>query len=346
MAKRDIVVIGASAGGVTALIELVKVLPQDFPASIFIVLHLAPQSPSMLPQILSRSGPLEAVHPKDGEPVKPGCIYVAPPDQHMLVEEDHVVVRKGPKENGFRPSIDALFRSAAYGYGPRVIGVVLSGSLDDGTSGLWSVKRLGGLAIVQEPDEALFPSMPVNVLEYVEADHILPIAEIGILLTRLAGEDAPEKPDLPAEELERLEKEIMIAAHDDAFDIGIMNTGERTSFTCPHCHGSLTQLKEGKLVRFRCHTGHSFTMSALLSGISSTTEDAIWQTIRSLQESVMLLNHMGKHFEDAGQPDAAELFFRKAEETDERARIIHETTFMQERISGDIRHNRTKTRAG
>ena len=162
MAQRDIVVIGASAGGVAVLTELVQSLPADFHAAVFIVLHIPPHSPSVLPQILSAAGPLQAVHPVDGERIQKGRIYIASPDHHLLIEDGHVVVRKGPKENRFRPSVDALFRSAAYIYGPRVIGIVLTGTLDDGTSGLWSIKRLGGVAIIQEPKEAPFPSMPAS----------------------------------------------------------------------------------------------------------------------------------------------------------------------------------------
>lgn len=338
MAKRDIVVVGASAGGVPVLTALVKALPQDFQGSVFIVMHLAPHAPSMLPQILSRAGALEATQPEDGESIAPGHIYVAPPDHHMLIGEGRIDVRKGPKENGFRPSVDALFRSAAYVYGPRVTGIVLSGSLDDGTSGLWSVKRLGGVAIVQEPDEALFPSMPVNVLEYVEADHILPVAEMGPLLVRLSGEQVTAKPVLPDKERKQLETEIFIAAQDKAFQIGIMDMGELTSFTCPHCHGVLTQLKEGKLVRFRCHTGHSFTMSALLAEVTNTAEDAIWNAIRNLQENTMLLNHMGTHLQKVKLTDEAKVFFRKAGENEDRARILRELVIRQEKISGDLRH--------
>jgi two-component system chemotaxis response regulator CheB len=173
---RDIVVIGASAGGVAALLALVKTLPADFPAPIFIVLHVAADSPGMLPQMLNSVSALEVRHPQDGEIVAAGIIYVAPPDHHLLLEDDRVLVTRGPKENRFRPSIDALFRSAAYTYGPRVIGVVLTGYLDDGTSGLWSVQRMGGLSIVQEPRDAEQPSMPTNALEFVAADYIVPLA--------------------------------------------------------------------------------------------------------------------------------------------------------------------------
>ncbi|MGI4975299.1 MAG: chemotaxis protein CheB, partial [Janthinobacterium lividum] len=167
---RDIVVIGTSAGGMTALLALAKTLPVDFPAPIFVVLHVAPNSPSLMPELLNSVSALKAKHPQNGETVRPGVIYLAPPDHHLLLEDDRVLVTRGPKENRFRPSIDALFRSAAYTYGPRVIGVVLTGYLDDGTSGLWSVQRMGGLTIVQEPRDAEQPAMPTNALKFVVAD--------------------------------------------------------------------------------------------------------------------------------------------------------------------------------
>jgi two-component system chemotaxis response regulator CheB len=167
-APERVVVIGASAGGVESLKEVVGALRSDFPAAICVVLHVPPYQPSLLPKILSGCGELPAVHPEDGTNLLAGHIYVAPPDRHLLLGNDRASVTKGPKENRFRPSIDALFRSAAYAYGPKVIGVVLSGALDDGTSGLWSVKRMGGIAIIQSPDDARFDSMPKSALEYVD----------------------------------------------------------------------------------------------------------------------------------------------------------------------------------
>ncbi|WP_245652275.1 chemotaxis protein CheB [Rufibacter tibetensis] len=195
--KRDIVVIGSSAGGVTALLEFAKSLPADFPAPIFVVQHVAPHTHSILPDLISRVSPLKAKYPVNGEKYKPGFIYMAPPDHHLLVEGDKVLVTKGPKENKFRPSIDALFRSAAYVHGPRVIGVVLTGYLDDGTSGLWSVQRLGGITVVQDPKDAPFPDMPSNALEFVEADHIVPLAGLASLLVRLTTEAALSPQEFP-----------------------------------------------------------------------------------------------------------------------------------------------------
>lgn len=335
MAKRDIIVVGASAGGVYALKDLVASLPPDLQASIFVVLHVSPHSPSFLPDILTTAGKLKAVHPKDGELVHPGRIYVAPPDHHMLVEYNQVIVKKGPKENRFRPSIDALFRSAAYTYGPRVIGVVLTGMLDDGTSGMWSIKRLGGITIVQEPDEAMYPSMPDNVLDNVDVDYRLPVTAIAALLTRLSRETVPGKSELPEKELNLMETEVNIAAQDSAFDLGILSLGELTPLTCPECNGALVSIKEGKLIRYRCHTGHAFTASTLLAETTKVVEESFWKAIRSLEETVILLEQSGKQFAEGGNNIAAEQFFEKARETRERARRAHDMAFVQEKISLD-----------
>jgi two-component system chemotaxis response regulator CheB len=338
--KRDIIVIGSSAGGVKSLIEFVKGLPHDFPGSIFITQHIAPYTESVLPDILSMMGPLEAVHPQDGQRIEPGKIYVAPPDRHLLLEKGKILVTRGPKENRFRPSVDALFRSAAYVYGPRVIGVVLSGYLDDGTSGLWSVKRLGGLAVVQDPEDAAFPDMPANVLEFVEADHVVPIAELAALLNKLTNEPAPPKLKIKKEDLEKLEIELAIARHDDAFRMGIIEKGELTAFTCPDCHGALTKLIEGNLIRFRCHTGHAYTISALLSEVTESVESTMTQAMRGLEETNMLLEQLGRHFEEADKKEVAAIFFQKAQEMAKRSRIIHDSIFNHQLISADLQHHK------
>jgi two-component system chemotaxis response regulator CheB len=339
---RDIVVIGASAGGVTALMELVRALPADFPAPIFVVQHVAPDSPSILPQLLSSVSALKARHPKNGETVQPGMIYVAPPDYHLLLEGDRVLVARGPKENRFRPSIDALFRSAAYTFGPRVIGVVLTGYLDDGTSGLWSVQRMGGLTIVQDPHDAEQPAMPTNALEFVKADYVVPVAELGALLVRLTTEPAPAKPRLPAAQLDLLKIELTIAKQGGAFELGIIEHGVLTPFTCPDCHGALTQLIEGKLIRYRCHTGHAYTVSALLSEVTASVESLLYQGMRGLEETQMLLQNMGQRFADTQQPDVAALFFRKADETGQQARVVHQSILKQEALSGDLQFQKNK----
>ncbi|MGI4742689.1 MAG: chemotaxis protein CheB [Janthinobacterium lividum] len=339
---RDIVVIGASAGGVAALLTFVQTLPADFPAPIFVVLHVAADSPGVLPQLLSSVSSLEARHPQDGEIVAAGVIYVAPPDHHLLLEDDRILVTRGPKENRFRPSIDALFRSAAYTYGPRVIGVVLTGYLDDGTSGLWSVQRMGGLTIVQEPRDAEQPSMPTNALEYVAADYVVPIAQLGPLLGRLTQERAPAKTRLPAAELDLLKIELTIAKQGGGFELGIIDKGKLTPFTCPDCHGALTQLIEGKLIRYRCHTGHAYTVSALLSEVTQSVESMLYQSMRGLEETKMLLQNLGNHFADEHQEAVAQLFFKKADETGQQARVVHSSILKHEALSGDLQFERKK----
>ena len=334
--RRDIVVIGASAGGVTALLALAKTLPADFPAPIFVVLHVAPDSPSIMPELLNHVAALEAKHPQNGKTVRPGVIYLGPPDHHLLLEGDKVLVTRGPKENRFRPSIDALFRSAAYTYGPRVIGVVLTGYLDDGTSGLWSVQRMGGLAIVQDPRDAEQPAMPTNALEFVTADHLVPLAQLGSLLVRLTQEQAPAKTRLPAAAQRLLQIELTIAKQGGGFELGIIDKGRLTPFTCPDCHGALTQLVEGQLIRYRCHTGHAYTVSSLLSEVTQSVESLLYQSMRGLEETKLLLDHLGTHFQAANQADVASLFFEKATDTGHRARVVHDSIRQHEALSGDL----------
>ena len=332
--RRDIIVIGSSAGGVFALQQLVASLPRNFEASIFIVQHISPNGTSFLPEILSKYGNLKAAHPKDGEVIRQGCIYIAPPDCHMLIEGDKILVKKGPKENRFRPSIDALFRSAAYNYGPRVIGVVLTGMLDDGTSGMWSVKRLGGLGIIQEPDDAQYPAMPTSVLEYVDVDYIVPIAGVADLLVELIQNDMTDERDIhEAEmekaELERMKIEIDTAAQRNGFEKGIMEIGDLTPLTCPECHGVLVKLKEGNIVRYRCHTGHSYNVNSLLEGLVESVEMKLYEALKSLEETVLLLEESAIEDEENGDVPVAQSLIEKAEVARKRAIKLREFIFEQ-----------------
>lgn len=330
------IVIGASAGGFEVVVDLVSRLPPDLPAPVFVVMHIPAYHPSYLPDILSQSGPLPAVHPEDGVKIQDGYVYVAPPDHHLLVDDGHVAVKKGPKENGFRPSIDALFRSAAYSYGPNAIGVVLSGALHDGASGLWSIKRLGGIAIVQDPYEAQYPSMPRSALEYVDADYRLQAKEMSPLLVRLAQEAASAPARQAEKDLEaRIAKEVQIAAGTNLSQKSILELGELTPFTCPECHGILVQILEDKLRHFRCHTGHSFTEDALLEGVMQSTGELLWQVARGLQEGEMLLDHMGQHMQESGERARAEKLFAKARELGKRASRFIEAAQEHESISAN-----------
>lgn len=335
MTKHDIVVIGASAGGVYALRELVAALPTDFKASIFVVQHLSSTTPSYLPHILSAAGTLRAVHPVDGAPIQPGVIYLAPPDHHLLLEPNRILVKKGPKENRFRPSIDALFRSAAYAFGTRAIGVILTGLMNDGTSGMWSIKRLGGVGIIQDPDDAMYPSMPASVLEYVEVDYRVSITELGPLLVKLTQEEAPDPQLLPAEEVKRMRTEIDIAAQKNAFDMGVLSMGEPTALTCPECHGALIQLKEGRLIRYRCHTGHAHTADSLLAEVSKSVENSLWSAIRGLEETIILLEQTANSMVESGHAAEAKKFFAESRRTQQQSRRLHEFVALHTQISED-----------
>lgn len=330
-----IVVIGASAGGVESLREVVSGIPADFAGAIFVVLHVPPYQQSSLPEILSRAGALPACHPQDGATIEAGRIYVAPPDHHMLVDGRCVAVKKGPKENRFRPSIDALFRSAAYNYRQHVIGVVLSGALDDGTSGLWSIKRLGGVAVVQEPADSRFESMPLSAIDQVDVDFTSPASQIGPLVGRLAAETRPAAAVVDIALRERLHTELEIAAEDSAFQKGVMDIGELTPFTCPECHGVLVKLKEDKMTRYRCHTGHAYSDSALLQDVMEHTEELLSQVMRSMEEGVMLLQHMAQHMAHAGKIDRAKILREKAAELEGRSKIMQHQVLTHEMLSGD-----------
>ena len=336
MARKDIVVVGASAGGMTALERLAAGLPEGFPAAMFVVWHLSPGVRSVLPRVLERAGRVAAVNPTDGDRIEPGRIYVAPNDHHMLLEKSYIRVTRGPKENRFRPAIDPLFRSAAYIYGPRAIGVVLTGALDDGTSGLWAIKLRGGTAVVQDPEDAEHRSMPLHALQNVEVDYKLPVDEIGPLLGRLVREEAPRQPELAAPELERLRAEVKIAEGAEAMDHSVRQYGEFSAFTCPECNGVLTLLKDGSLRRYRCHTGHAYSADALVESATEQVENELWRAVRSLDETVLLLDQLGEEFARNGDTRAAEFCFTRAREAYERSQPVREAAMRAEPVTQDL----------
>jgi two-component system chemotaxis response regulator CheB len=313
-----------------ALQKLVSRFPARLPAAVFVVWHLAPGAKSILPSVLTKAGALRAVHPEDGDPIEHGRIYVAPNDHHMLLEKDYIRVARGPKENRFRPAIDPLFRSAAYVFGTRVIGVVLTGALDDGTAGLWTIKLRGGTTVVQEPSEALIRSMPLNALDNVAVDHKLTVAEIGDLIARLVREPAAAPVRVPVEEDEKTRHEIRIAKEREALEEGILRSGELSPFTCPECHGVLAMIREGRIMRFRCHTGHAFSADTLLESTSESIEAHLWDAVRAVDETVMLLNRLGEEFARSGNTAAAEKCFDKAREAHERMAPVREAAIENE----------------
>ena len=289
--NRDVIVIGGSAGGTEAVSKLVRALPADLPAAVLVTIHRGLDGPGLLAEILAAAGPLPAAMAEEGQPLERGRIYVAPPDRHLLVGRDHVHVRRGPRENRARPAIDPLFRSAAVNCSSRVIGVVLSGMLNDGSSGLQAIKRCGGLAVVQDPHDAAVPDMPRNALMYAAVDHVLPLAEIAPLLAKLATSSRPLP---PAEMPEEIRLEALIAAQELTVMPDQHRFGPLAELTCPDCHGSMQEIREDGLVRYRCHTGHAFTLEALSLSQGEAWERTLYAAMRAQQEQAILCRRLAK----------------------------------------------------
>ncbi len=327
---RDVVVVGASAGGVEALRTLVGGLPARFPAALLIVLHLPPQSESALPAILNRCGPLPARAATDGERIEPGRIYIARPDLHLAVAGDRVVLTKGPRENGHRPAVDVLFRTAAREFGPRVIGVVLSGALDDGTAGMLAISARGGVTVAQDPLDAVYPAMPRSVIEHVEPDHVLPAADIAALLEELCREpiDLGAAPALAA----RMRMEVLMNHLDRAPVTSEESPGVPSALTCPDCAGALFEMDTEDMIRFRCRVGHAWSAQSLAVEQGLAFEGALWMAIRSLDERAALGRQMAQAARERGSPMSAERFEQLGNDAAGGARLIHE---LMERI--DVR---------
>ena len=277
---RDIVVVGTSLGGAEALGQLVAKLPADFPASLFVVQHSDPRYGSGLPDLLSRRGPLPASHALHGESIRAGHIYVAPPDNHLEMRPGYVSVVRGPKENGHRPAVDALFRTASEAYGPRVIGVVLTGQLDCGTAGLLSIKARGGVAVVQDPADAVAVEMPTSALANVQVDHVVKVRDLGPLLTKLVREQVG---------LSEAATDAELAAFEES------KPGDAAVPVCPLCHGTLTTKALEGFTVFRCHVGHAFTSASLLDEQTQEVERALWAAVRALEEGSTVARRVAEH---------------------------------------------------
>jgi two-component system chemotaxis response regulator CheB len=336
MDKRNIIVIGASAGGFEALKKLVAGLPPDLDAAIFVVWHMPPEVKGLLPQVLNSQKTLLAANAIDNEPIVNKRIYVAPPDRHLIIENGFVRVTRGPKENRFRPAVDPLFRSAAYIYGPRVIGIVLSGALDDGTAGLWTIKSRGGIAIVQDPEDAEIPSMPQNALDAVEVDHVMPLNKISELLTNLTSEEVKDFKESDMDETKKTKLEVGIAKQEPGSEMGSLELGNLSPYACPECHGVLSVIKEGGIIRYRCHTGHGYSADSLLTSITENIEDTLWGAIRGVEESIILLNNLGDHYAEKNQPKLAAMYFKKASEAEARAGMIRQAVLGHEQLTTEL----------
>lgn len=322
MPGKDIIVIGASAGGIDPIRTILRALPAGFAGALFVVVHTSPDSPGVLNVIFDSAGPLPAVAAANNERIVPGRVYVAPPDHHLIIEPGRVRLTRGPKENRFRPAVDPLFRSAAQTYGPRVVGIILSGGLNDGVSGLQTVKQLGGTAVVQNPEEAWASSMPQSAIDHVPIDHVVSVEDIAPLLVRLASTPADaQEGDLPVPE--EVDIEVNIAKEDQAKEAGVFRLGDPSKYACPECHGVLLELKDRTPLRFRCHTGHGYTLESLLSEMDEMIEDSLWSAIRALEERAMLMREAANHTHAAH-------FAARADETQRRAEAVRQVVLRED----------------
>ena len=306
---RNIIVVGTSAGGLEALDQLIGQLPTDIPASFFIVQHMAPHNSGIaLLRRLSRHMAFNAKLATNGERFKPGRIYIAPPDSHLLLKTDTVLVTKGARENRSRPGVDPLFRSAAVAHRSRVIGIVLTGMLDDGSAGLIAIKKCGGVTVVQDPKDAAYSGMPQSALDNLDVDYCVPMSDMGPLLVKLVSEPHGKSKPVPADV--RIEARI---AERVLSDIGQVNgLGNQVPYNCPNCGGVLWEMKAPNKKRYRCHTGHSFTQPALLASQSEKIEEMLWISLRMFEERKNLLSSMAKSARHAAMKSSA---LQRAKET-------------------------------
>src|SRR3954453_3075005 len=297
---------------------MARSLPADLPAAVVVVMHVPPAGTSALPAILDRVCALPVVAAGGGEPLEPGAGHAAPRGGALLVKRGRLRQVRGPTENGVRPAVDPLFRSAAAAYGPRTVGVILSGALDDGTEGLLRIHERGGVTMVLDPGDGMFDGMPRSAIENVPVDHVVGLAELGEVLARVASEPLPAGAEQAAEgEPEELDPVEVDAAISEA-DL----PGNPSGFTCPACDGVLWETHEGEFLRFRCRVGHAFSPESLLSEQSGTIEEALWAGIRALEENATLQARLAGRARERGQKISAGRFESMARAARERASVL------------------------
>lgn len=326
---RGVVAIGASAGGVEALSRLAAGLSTDVPYAYVVTLHIPAGAPSVLARIIDRSGPLPAVAAEDGLTLKPGQIYVSVPDRHLLVADDRVRLSQGPTENGHRPAINALFRSVALAYGPRAIGVLLSGVLDDGVLGLAAIRSRGGTTISQAPDDALFAAMPINAIEAGVVDRQAPADGIGAVLKELSHREI-EDPDMEPDSAMELENRIAMMSRFST-DFDTEKLGPPSGYTCPDCNGSLVSVSDGN---FRCQVGHAWTAEALLTARDNEVEGALWIALRSMQEKARMARSLA---DKAGPGPVARRYTDIADETERALEVLSDRLPSGSACDGGVR---------
>jgi two-component system chemotaxis response regulator CheB len=341
MQHHDIIVMGTSAGGIQALSQVLKHMPASLPAAILVVLHQGPDSStSTLKSILQKSTAFRCLVPRSGAVIKPGIAYLAPANRHMLVVGGKVLLTDGPRENNYRPAIDTLFRSAAVAYGPRVIGVVLTGMLQDGVAGMEAVKRCGGICIVQHPEDAEFASMPQSVLSNMVVDHQVPLDGMSKVLEGFVHQPVGKHPPVPGD----LELEARIAQRylDMNSNYKLMDElGDRMPFSCPSCGGGLWKMKHGRLERYRCHIGHSYTSEMLFKDNKEALEESLWVALRTLEDRKFMLVTSAGHYQQQGQVAQAHEAGKRREEMEKhiyRLRALIKTlntTTLSENLGGE-----------
>ncbi len=333
MAEHDIIAVGTSAGGVETLSRLVRGLPSGFPASFFIVCHFPAGVRSALPEILSREGALLAAHAVDGEPFHPGHIYVAPPDRHLLIGPDRRVrLSRAARENRHRPAIDPLFRSAARYYGSRVIGVILSGALSDGVAGLMAVRAAGGLAVVQDPSDALFADMPRNAVKVAGADHVVKAADLAFFLADLVQNQAASNRVGELDPIDLMQDVVEEDMNRQGLD---ERRGEVSVFTCPECGGALWQTAQPDLIQFRCHVGHVYNGDILLSEQSEALEAALWTAVRTFREKSILARQLANRAWAEGNVESAERFDEQSRQAARYGTLIRQYLLNGDPEDGD-----------
>ncbi len=320
--RRDLVAVGASAGGVEALKAVVSVLPADLPATVLVALHLPASARSYLAEILARSSRMPVRQARPGLAVVPGEVVVAHPDAHLLVVDDRVVLGTGPTENGSRPSHDAMLRSVALARRNRVVGAVLTGLLDDGAAGLALVERYGGHCLVQDPADAEFPSMPTAALRAVPTARSLPLPALAEEVVRAVAEVPPSEPTVAEELWQRDLAELESALGRSPVLPDGSPTGGPSPYACPDCHGVLNTVGEPTVLRFRCRTGHAWSAESLLAQQDTDVEEALWTALRVLEERAEMSRRLADTATTHGREWSQEHFLSRASDADRSAQLL------------------------
>ena len=337
MANRDILAVGTSAGGVEALLFLAKNLPRDLPASVLVTIHLPAHARSALDLVLSRAGALPASFAAEGDVLQKGRIYLAPPDRHLLIDGKRLLLGEGPRENNSRPAIDPMLRATAVCCAGRAVGVVLTGTLGDGASGLWAMRQAGGVTIVQDPKDAAFAEMPLTALNRAKPDYVVPLAEIPALLDKLVHEPAGESKTLPAS----IKYEIDLARrgrlHMDEID-EMDAIGRRSVLACPDCGGVMWEIDEEDLSRYRCHVGHTYTAEVMSLALDDNLRRALASAQRALEERVALARKLYRQATDAGHRLLAETWRDKTSEYEREMDVIRSSIRRMDRLAAAVQN--------